>query len=452
LGSPLRAGLPVEFSGSSGILDADWATIVASAVHRDLSARPRSAWIWISVASAAVVITGMAYSLWWAAVVRHSHGYWITPGDIWFSVRTAHWIGWGSLSFVYSNQRSELITLPGFEVLLTPFVLLSSALGFSENAPGLFPNIHPQAWLLIGPLSLASGTVAIVAFDGLARRTQVDIRIRNLLTVLEAAAIWPALALWGHPEDALAIGLSVFAFSKVLDDRWVAAGWLLGAAIAMQLFAVFLVPAFLAIIGLRRGVALLARAAILPGFLFVAVAVPDFHDAVRTLLDQPAFPIGNHATPWVAMSPRLARGVVAGGPIRLCGVAVALGVAPLARKIRSRPAAVVWLMAVALGARCIFDPVMVPYYVMPCVTLALIAAATNGWRFTFTIAAGAGLTVMTFTHHGEWPYWLMMTAIMFAMLATAWPSVPPAFINDVALSRGTTEPRRQGAIAVSRVG
>ena len=243
-------------------------------MHRDIDLQRLPAWIWIAVASGAVVVSGMAYSFWWAPVVRHSPGYWITPGDIWFSVRTAHWIGWGSLSFVYSNQRSELITLPGFEVLLTPFVLFSSALGLSENAPGLLPNVHPQAWLIIGPVTLASGAVALFAFDGLARRLHVPIGIRKLLTVLEAAAIWPALAIWGHPEDVLAIGLSVYAFSHVLDDRWVTAGWLLGAAIAMQLFAVFLVPVLLAVTGSRKGIALLARASIFPGFLFVAVAIP----------------------------------------------------------------------------------------------------------------------------------------------------------------------------------
>ncbi len=73
---------------------------------------------WLAAVTAGVVVTGMAYSLWWATVVRHQSFYWITPGDMWYTVRTAHWIGWGSLSFVYSNYRSALVTLPGFELLL----------------------------------------------------------------------------------------------------------------------------------------------------------------------------------------------------------------------------------------------------------------------------------------------------------------------------------------------
>jgi hypothetical protein len=379
-------------------------------------------WPWVLLVSAAVVATGMAYSLWWAPVVRHQ-SYWLTPGDIWYSVRTAHWIGWGSLSFVYSNNRSELVTLPGFEVLLTPFVLLSSALGLSESAPGLFPNIHPQAWLLIGPVTLASVAVGLGAFDSLARHMKIAPRTRRLLIVLEAMALWPTVALWGHSEDVLAVGFLVLALTKLMKGQDTAAGWLLGGAIAMQLFSVLAVPVLLGLVGLRRGSRLLTRASILPGFLFIAVAVPDFHAAVWTLFQQPAFPIGNHATPWVHLAPKLARNVVAGGPARSLGLICAVLTGVLARARRDDPATLIWLMAAALGGRCIFDSVMVPYYVMPVVALSLVAAAGNGYvRVTLTSAAGAALTVMVFSHHGMWAYWSLMTAIMSAMLGLAWPN------------------------------
>jgi hypothetical protein len=378
-------------------------------------------WPWVLIVSAVVVATGMAYSLLWAPVVHHQ-SYWLTPGDIWYSVRTAHWIGWGSLSFVYSNTRSELVTLPGFEVLLTPFVLLSSALGLSETAPGLFPNIHPQAWLLIGPLTLASVALGLGAFESLARHMEIALRTRRLLIVLAAIALWPAVALWGHPEDVLAVGLLVLALTKALKGGDTAAGWLLGGAIAMQLFSVLAIPVLLGLVGLRRGGQLLARASILPGFLFIAVAVPNFHDAVWTLFQQPAFPLANHVTPWVKLAPKLAPNVVAGGPARSLGLICAVLTGVLARARRDHPASLVWLMAVALGARCIFDPVMVPYYVMPVVALSLVAAAGNGHlRFMFTIAAGAALTVTVFSHHDMWTYWSMMTAIMSGMLGLAWP-------------------------------
>ncbi|MGD0378663.1 MAG: hypothetical protein ABSC30_01635 [Acidimicrobiales bacterium] len=414
----------------------------AHSLHQTETGSP-SLVIWVLVVSVAVVAIGMVYSLWWAPVVRHQE-YWITPGDIWYSVRTAHWIGWGSLSFVYSNAQSELITLPGFEVLLTPFVVLSSALGLSENAPGLLPNLHPQAWLLIGPVSMASGGLALWAFDSMARHMRVPTTRRKILLVLEAGAIFPAVALWGHPEDVLATGFFVLALRKLLEGREAAAGWLLGAAIAFQLFAVFAVPVLLAVVGLRKGATLLARAAMLPGFLFVAVAIPDFHDSVRTLLQQPTPPAVNHATPWVGLSPKLSHGNVAGGPTRTIGLLVAVGAGVWARARRQDPARLLWLLAVALAARCVFDPVMTPYYVMPCVALALVAGSGNRpVRFILGAMAGTGLTVMAFSHHGDWAYWLMMTGIIAALLGTVWPTKRPRPQEeqpDVAPVAGLTVP------------
>ncbi len=265
------------------------------------------AW-WLVAVTAGVVVTGMAYSLWWPAVVRHQSSYWLTPGDMWYSVRTAHWIGWGSLSFVYSNYRSALVTLPGFELLLTPVVVLSSALHLSEQAPGLLGPGKPTDWLLIGPVSLLCSGLPLFTLDALARRLGILTGSRRVLSVAVAAAVWPALAIWGHPEDALALGFAVYALVMVLDERWTPAGWLLGAALAMQLLVVMLVPVFVGLVGWRHGRALLARAAVLPGFLLVAVLVPDFHDAFYVLSHQPADPAPNHITPWLALAPKLGHG------------------------------------------------------------------------------------------------------------------------------------------------
>src|ERR1700691_3221386 len=232
VGSP---GTPVSKDDPRTTRD-DGVTLSSAAASLRMDKNTPRPWIWVVAVSAAFVLSGMAYSLWWAPVVRHQSS-WIVPGDIWYAVRTAHWIGWGALSYVYSNIRAGLITLPGFEMLLTPFVLLSSALGLSESAPGLLPNLQPQAWLIIGPVTIASASVALFAFDSLARRVRVSKCRRMGLTILEAAAMWPAVVMWGHPEDVLAVGLLVFALDRLLAGREVAAGWLLGGAMAMQLFS-----------------------------------------------------------------------------------------------------------------------------------------------------------------------------------------------------------------------
>ncbi len=58
---------------------------------------------------------------------------------------------------------------------------------------------------------------------------------------------------------------------------------------------------------------------------------------------------------------------------------------------------------------------------MPGLALALVAARRHTLRWVGVCVAGAGLTVMTFSHHGRWEYWLAMTGLTAVMLVLAWP-------------------------------
>ncbi len=91
---------------------------------------------------------------------------------------------------------------------------------------------------------------------------------------------------------------------------------------------------------------------------------------------------------------------------------------------------IVWLAALVLAARTLFEPVMVPYYVMPGLALSLVAGRRHTLRWLGVCVAGAGLTVMTFTHHGRWEYWLALTGLTAAMLALAWPVQPVREAKD----------------------
>jgi len=408
------------------------------------------AW-WLAALTAAIVLTGMAYSVWWPAVVRHQPFFWTTPGDMWFAVRSAHWIGWGSFSYIYSNSRSALVTLPGFELLLTPVVMLGSALHLTELAPGLLGPLKPTEWLLVGPLSLACSGLPLFALNALARRLGVVTGGRRLLAAAEAAALWPVIALWGHPEDALALGLVVYVLLMLLEERWAAAGWLLGAALVTQLFVIMLVPVFIGLVGWRRATAVLTRAAVLPGFLLVAVLVPDFHAASWVLLNQPSDPTPNHLTPWFALAPKLVGHgpLVAGGPGRLLNGAVAVGAGVLASRWRRDVWRIVWLAALVLAARTVFEPVMVPYYVMPGLAFALVAGRRHTLRWLGVCGAGAGLTVMTFTHHGRWEYWLAMMGLTALTLALAWPVQPVQSVQRVEGAEDGDMPTSEAVVPAS---
>jgi len=369
------------------------------------------------------VLTGMAYTFWWPALVRHNRTYWLTPGDIWPTLRLAHFVQWGDLSYVYLFNY-PIVTLPGFNVLLAPFAALSSTLNLTEMAPGGFP-FKPEAWLLIGPICFAVAGVGFFACDALARRIGTGTPARRILLAAEAAAFWPAIVMWGHPEDVLAFGLAVYALLALSDERPILAGWLLGFALSMQLFVVLLVPIFIGVTGVRKARDLLLRAIVIPGFLLLAVLVPDFHDAFSRLTRQPGYPTILHPTPWINLAPHISRIEVSSGPVHLLTVVVAVGIGFLARRWRHDWPSIFWLMAVAAGIRSFFEPVMAPYYVMPAVAVAFAVGSAQGRvRSTLTLASGLGLTVMTFSHSSEWTYWLEMVGLMGAMLFSARPPVP----------------------------
>ena len=399
----------------------------------------------------AVVLSGMAYSIWWPAVVRHQGWYWAQPQDFWATYRDAHLVGWGYLSAVYENATG-LVTLPGYPILLAPIAMLTSTLGLVEAAPQVV-ILKPGAWLIAGPYALMTAGVALAGFDSLVRRLGISRTRRRLFLVAETVAIWPALAIWGHPEDILAIGLVAFVLAAAIDGAWTRCGWLLGGAIAVQLLAVLVVPVVLAAAGRRRAVPILMRASVLPGFLLVAVLVPDFHDAWRALTQQPNYSTINHPTPWMLLSPTMRPHVVAAGPGRIVGLVVALLCGLLAIKWKHDPGRLVWLVATALAARCMFEAVIAPYYVMPAVALALVVGVRSS-RIHWLLACGAGfiVTVVTHFHADMWVYWLEMAIPLFALMAITWPGTRSALrevsADDMELESGL---RMSGPAALARL-
>ncbi|HZU79256.1 MAG TPA: hypothetical protein VE991_05020 [Acidimicrobiales bacterium] len=388
-------------------------------------ARPANSIRWWLVAIVLVFVgTGMAYSLLWADVVRHDTHYWLNPGDFWSTWRNAHWVGWGGLSYVYT-AGTGLVTLPGFAVVLSPFAALASALHLTESSP--FVSLpKPEAWLLAGPVIMASVAIALAGADALARHLEVSPGRRRLLALGVAGTSWPAIVWWGHPEDVVALGIAAYALTRLLQRRFTATGWLLGLAIAMQLYVIVLVPVFMAVVGRRRVAPLLARAAIAPGFLFVAVVVPAPRETLHALWNQPNFPTVDHPTPWASLSPSLGHHVIAAGPARVIALALAAAIGVVAIRFRERGMAVLWLCCASLAARTVFEAVMVPYYVMPVVALALVGAAAAGWRrLGVAMAAGGFVTVDVFWHYGPWPYWVVMTAAVLVLLAAALPARSP---------------------------
>lgn len=402
----------------------------------------------VVVAAVATVIAGMAFSLGWGPVVLHASG-WVVPTDIWGTFRDAHIVGWGGEGILYSSNTASLtgfISLPALPILLAPVAILSGALHLSESLPFLLQR--PTAWLLLGPVEMAVGASLLFPLDGLARRLGVPDRTRAVAVWLEAALIWPVVAMWGHPEDLAALGLAVYSLMSAFDGRWRRASALLGIGLAFQPLVIVLVPLVVAVLPWRRwatcAVLLVAPAAL----LLVAPLFHAWHTTLHYLVDQPTFPTADHATPWVALAHvlkaphpahyaalRASSGglavratnahtgtIVAGGPVRLIpiGLSSMLGVVVFRRRPSERT--VWWFVAVALSLRCLFEAVMVPYYTVPALAIALIVAARLS-RVQLLLASilGAACTYVSYRHTGAWWYYVPTSLTLLATVVAAYP-------------------------------
>jgi hypothetical protein len=74
-------------------------------------------------------------------------------------------------------------------------------------------------------------------------------------------------------------------------------------------------------------------------------------------------------------------------------------------------AELLWWVAAALATRCVFEPVMVAYYLWPALAVALVTASRS-WRRLITTSLAA--VILTFISgagwHGPWSWWALMVA------------------------------------------
>jgi hypothetical protein len=374
---------------------------------------------WPLAVAGAFVMTGMAYSLFWAPVVRH-HSYWLMSGDLWGTYRAAHWVGWGDLGGVYSSGTA-LVTFPGILLVLAPLAMLTGTLGLTEAFPKFVA--HPTAWFALGPASLLLSAVPLFACDALAERLGLSRGRRAVLCVAEAAVLWNVAVIWGHPEDAVALGLALYALVFALDGRWVGAGWLFGAAMATQPLVVLMFPVLMALAGRGRVAGLAVRSALPAIAVVLTPLISQFYDTTHALLDQPNFPNLDHATPWTTLAPVLGgRGrelAVAAGPGRIVAVVLACGLGWWARRWRDRPELIVWAAALALALRCFTESVLVPFYIWPVLAVGLVLAARAGrGRLAAAAVVGIALSAVAQSHLGELPWWSIVTVGIVVVLAT----------------------------------
>jgi hypothetical protein len=348
----------------------------------------------------------------------------VIPWDIWGTYRSAHFIGWGDLGNVYGDDTG-LVTFPGILVLLAPVAMLTGALGMTESFPFNVP--HPSAWLVLGPYEILISCAALFACDALAQRLGVTWGRRGLLCLAEGVAVWNISVIWGHPEDAVAVALAVYALVLALDGRWSGTGWLFGAAIATQPVVVLMLPVLLALAGRRRVFPLLMRASLPAVLLLAAPLAAEFHTTARALVDQPNFPNVDHRTPWTSLAPSLGGSgktlKVAAGPGRFVALVLACVVGWWSRRWRDRPELIALAVAFTLALRCFTESVMVSFYVWPVLAVGLVVVMRGSpWRWAIGLTAAIAVTLCGNSHLPAWAWWGSVTAGIVVVLVSGIPS------------------------------
>ena len=403
------------------------------------------------LATAVLLVIGMCSTIWWGPAMAGRTA-WALPDDLWGTLAAASRLLHLHLGGLYT-QPTGLVTLPGAAVILIPVVAVADLAGIPLAIQSAH-NPQPAVWLLAGPYVVALLAVALFAADAIAEHLGTPWFRRAALTLAEAACLWSVSVRWGHPEDAMAVGLFLYAILALARNRPHRSAWLAGAAIVIQPLVLLALPVVAMTMPPRRLPGFLARAAAPAAVALGAAAAANWDATYAAVTSQPNFPAINHPTPWASLSPHMGQGAIAAGPARVVAILVACGCAVTAgRRWRAARGAewdsgtlrdVLWWAAFALALRCAFEPVVVAYYMWPALAVALIVAAETWSRL---IPAALVATVLTFVSqgawHGVWTWWVPMTGLLALTLLLA--RVPLPVRRRAAAARGSQPAGSGGA-------
>jgi hypothetical protein len=372
-----------------------------------------------------LIVIGLAGTIWGPRFYGKSD--WAVPDDLWGTLIAANRFMHLHLGGLYTAP-TNLISFPGTAVILVPLAAVMDAAGLPLHAGHQGP--HPYGWLLIGTYETAISAVTLFAADAVAEWLGAGWPKRLLLAAAGATALWSVSVRWGHPEDAVAVGLLLYAVLAALPGpRPHLAAWLAGAAVAVQPLVLLAFPVLAAAVGLRRLPGFLVRAAVPSVLLLAAAASANWTATISRVTSQPNAPKIDHPTPWIYLAPQMRDGSVAAGPGRSLAVVAALGCGVFLWHVRRKTltgteglAEMLWWVAVTLALRSVFEPVMVAYYLWPPLAVALAAAAADWSRLLPVSAATVALTFFSqVLWRNPWAWWTPMITILALALAFAHP-------------------------------
>ncbi|MGH3195380.1 MAG: hypothetical protein ACRDOH_12745 [Streptosporangiaceae bacterium] len=370
------------------------------------------------LATVVMAAIGMAGTIWGPRYYGKTA--WALPDDLWGTMIAAQRLAHLNLGGLYTLP-TQLVSLPGAAVILVPAIVIIDVTGLRLGLPSAH-GAYPAVWLFAGPYQVAISAVTLFAADAIAERLGATRPKRFWLAAAGATALWNVTVRWGHPEDAVATGLLLYAILALADTRTSRSAWLAGAAVAVQPLVLLAFPLLAAVVEPRRLAGYVARAAAPGALLLAAAAAANWTATVHAVTSQPNSPTIDHPTPWIYLAPHMTDNQVAAGPFRILAIVAACGCAlVVAHRWRTaRPAGrwghealgeLLWWTAVTLALRSAFEPVMVAYYLWPPLAVALVTAARDWSRL---LPTGCVVVALTFSSQiwwrNPWAWWTPMVA------------------------------------------
>lgn len=407
-------------------------------------------------AGAATAVLLMA-TLWWEFFGHNflsgTRGWWIF-GDLNLMISGANVSTLSGITHFYTPSATGSLAPPGFIYLLvvldtiardfnlTMPLLTASHLRFGQTNAALnirnhYEYLYGSAAVLLLPCIALASSLPLLAFNEFTSRMG-DLRrwqARGGLIIAGCLLFWMS-AQWGHPDDAVSIGLLLWGTTKLIDGKIGMAGWLLGASLVMQPVSGLAIPLLIALIPMRKMPGFIGRIVVIPLLAVIPQAIGGWHYtnvALRLQPDDGPFktPLFMLATPVSVFGSHVANVFVAAAPFRTVSSAAAVLVAGVVfwmvcKGWRPRVDQIAWMMALCLSFRMAVEPVMWPYYVVPALVVACtLAGRISLPRLSVAVLAMALTVVGVSTHATPWLYWMsFLIPLAITILALCPPAAP----------------------------
>lgn len=368
------------------------------------------------------VVGAMAFSMVDSSLL-HGVGQWYEAGfnDFWRNWSDAATITYANgFGHLYALDRS-LETAPALQVLIAPVARLASGLPF----PNPSAVLYPEAFWVAGPLFLGCMALPICAGDRWLSLLGMPQRTRRLAVLGTMAVTLPPIALFGHPEDLLALGAMLYGLAAAMEGRYRATGWWLGVGLAFQFFAFLAVPIALVLLGRRDWWRALVPIVVVPLAFLAVPLLAEPSATLQQLIHQRVYEDMGYISPTWNLDPGVAAFIRA--CVALASIPAALVLARLRPKDQpSTGNVVVWMVAGLLALR-VLEPELVPYFLAPTLALLPISAARSSrWWLVATCAMSIWLNWWVHVAvHARWSLWLLLIGQLVVIGWLAWPRPQP---------------------------